>query len=144
MKKLISVLMILGIFSATAFAGSVSLPVSQDSQSWGKIDSLSQGSLAEDVQTASMAEDLFDGVRGIPMTQEETQAVEGEGFWSTFASVVVGSTLGGFTGTLVGGSVSFGSLSIPGYIVGAVSGGISSGIAAVAADSFAVKYSLGF
>ncbi|GHV87933.1 hypothetical protein AGMMS50267_02930 [Spirochaetia bacterium] len=45
----------------------------------------------------------------------------------------------GFIGAAAGGSTSFGILTIPGWIAGAVSGATSSALAAAAADGFAIK-----
>jgi len=89
MKKFVSVFLILALFSTTVFAAPVS-PVSPGEPLPGTAEAL----LDEG--------DLFADVDAVALTQEEAEAVEGEGFFGS----LLGAVVGGIVGAIVVGAVS--------------------------------------
>jgi hypothetical protein len=83
MKKVVSVLMIMAVFSTVAFAAPLSVADS--------LDTLSREITRTELTTASLSEanDLFADVQAVSLTVEEAEAVEGEGICGILIGVVL-------------------------------------------------------
>jgi hypothetical protein len=90
MKKVVALLMVLAVFSATVFAAPVSIAGSLDASSR---EVLSAG-LSVKTDNPDGFDDLFADVRATPLTDIEASETEGEGFW--------GGLLGGVAGGIAG------------------------------------------
>jgi hypothetical protein len=84
MKKVISVLVIMAVFSTTLFAAPLSLTGSTDQQARETY----QSEFAFKAEV--LEDDLFAEVQAVALSPEEAQAVEGEGFLSGLAGFVTG------------------------------------------------------
>lgn len=87
MKKVISVLVIMAVFSTTVFAAPLSVAGSWDKQSQ-KVSPRSELSATADA--LNEFDDLFGDVQAVALTTEEAQTVEGEGFLSGLAGFISG------------------------------------------------------
>jgi uncharacterized protein (UPF0210 family) len=87
MKKVISVLVIMAVFSTTLFAAPLSLTGSTDQQSRETY----QSEFAFKAEV--LEDDLFAEVQAVALTPEEAQAVEGEGLISCIVSAVVSTAI---------------------------------------------------
>jgi outer membrane lipoprotein SlyB len=130
MKKVIALMVIMAIFSTTAFAAPLSVAGSQDALS-GEISLSSQSFETEAV--------LFADIQSAALTSEEAQAVEGEGWLNALISGVIGAAIGGLTGAASGAAVSLGALTIPGWLAGIIAGGVSSAVAAYPTNDIVIK-----
>jgi hypothetical protein len=82
MKKVVSVLAIMAVFSTAVFAAPLSLA--------GSLDTSSR-EVVSGIEAFGDFEDLFTDVQAVALTDNEAQAVEGEGFW--FVVAIVASVL---------------------------------------------------
>jgi hypothetical protein len=87
MKKVISVLVIMAVFSTAVFAAPLSIAGSLDISS----REVSRTELASKTEGFSEFDDLFADVQAVALTTEEAQAVEGEGFWGAVIGGIVGA-----------------------------------------------------
>jgi hypothetical protein len=94
MKKVISVLVIMAVFSTTLFAAPLSIAGSLDKPSQDE----SRSELSARVDSLNEFDDLFAGVNAVPLTTEEAQAVEGEGLFGAIFGAAVGAFIGAVTG----------------------------------------------
>ena len=114
MKKVVSLLVALALFATTAFAAPVSVAAS----------------LPEPVQTVASSADLdalFADVNAVALTEEEAQAVEGEGIFGAIIFGGFGACVGGFLGLTVGvvtGDIKTGTKAgmASGGVIGAIGG----------------------
>jgi hypothetical protein len=83
MKKVISVLLTMAVFSTTVFAAPLSVAGSSDKFS-GDFALIEQSS-------AALGGDLFADVQAAQLTDAETAKVQGEGFW--FVVIAIASVL---------------------------------------------------
>jgi hypothetical protein len=92
MKKIVSVLVILTVFSATVFAapGSLSVPLDNSRPAGSKTFAI--GALSAGV--VPQVDDLFADVGAVQLTDTEAQTVEGDGPIAVFAGAIVGTVLG--------------------------------------------------
>jgi hypothetical protein len=90
MKKVISVLVIMAVFSSAVFAAPLSVAGSLDTSS--REVSYSAGSLGPEMFNDS--NDLFADVEAVALTDTEAAEVEGEGW--------LGALVGGFVGSVIG------------------------------------------
>ncbi|MHB9293982.1 hypothetical protein Holit_03104 [Hollandina sp. SP2] len=99
MKKVISVLVIMAVFSTTLFAAPLSVAGSWDKPS----QEVSRTELSAKADMLNEFDDLFVEVNAVALTTEEAQAVEGEGFISGFITGVMqwgtGAAVMGTNGT---------------------------------------------
>lgn len=114
MKKIIAVFVALAVGSTALFANPVSKSASQDKQSVSaevKTEGLSSFKQDYSLQTVKAeaagtlnqrsfdeADDLFADVKAAQLTQNEAQAVEGEGPFGAFFGGIAGAIIGGITG----------------------------------------------
>jgi hypothetical protein len=76
MKKVVALMVIMAVFSTTAFAAPLSVAGSSDT-------------LSEEISLSSQSEaDLFADVDSVALTSEEAQAVEGEGWISGMLAAI--------------------------------------------------------
>ncbi|MDR2446580.1 MAG: hypothetical protein LBD58_04735 [Treponema sp.] len=120
MKKVIALMVIMAIFSTTAFAAPLSVADSQDALS----EEISLSS-----QTFETDADLFADIQPAALTSEEAQAVEGEGWLNALISGAIGSVIGGLTGAASGASMLLGVLTLLGWLADAIAGDASSAAA---------------
>lgn len=100
MKKIVTVLFILALCSTAVFAAPEASVVSLDQAPADKAPVQALGALVS--SPFAVESDLFAGVRGTPLTKEEAQAVEGEGFFGAVFGAGSGGVAGGFIGGLFG------------------------------------------
>jgi hypothetical protein len=108
MKKVVSVLAIMAVFSTAVFAAPLSLA--------GSLDTSSREGVSG-IEAFSDFEDLFADVQAVALTDSEAQAVEGEGIVGGFLGFSLGFAAGALSGYYGGGGLG-----------GAISGGIGIGL----------------
>jgi uncharacterized protein YcfJ len=94
MKKVIAVLVIMGVFSTTLFAAPLSVAGSWDTSS----QEVSRTELSAKADALNEFDDLFADVQAVALTPEEATAVEGDGFFGAIFGAAVGAFIGASTG----------------------------------------------
>jgi hypothetical protein len=116
MKKVVSVLVIMAVFSTAVFAAPLSVA--------GSLDTLSREpsrtELASKTEGFSEFDDLFADVQATQLTNADAAAVEGEGLFGT----LIGAIAGAVTVAVTGGNV---TQVLSGAASGAVIGSLVSG-----------------